>query len=161
MFFAFPSAGGLPQALFYAQKRQFWSKIVMSSIKNPFLYQKHFLHLSCHPPNGFWQLLRNLQHGPPGGYHGNFFSSVHCLYKRYFPKVSVVPGFTKANKIDAPMCLRFGKRTLHNVLWRIRWIWSNYNDVVATWWKRTKVEKSLFFQIKYLVVKPAPIRMIQ
>ena len=21
------------------------------------------MHLSCHPPNGFWQLLRNLQHG--------------------------------------------------------------------------------------------------
>ena len=29
--------------------------------------------------------------------------SVNCPYKRYFPKVSVVPGFKKANKIDAPI----------------------------------------------------------
>ena len=71
-----------------------------------FIWQSHRCQFfGCALPIGFWQLLMNLQHVLLGGYHGNFFfceKSVHCVYKRYFPKVSVVPAFTKANKIDAP-----------------------------------------------------------
>ena len=65
---SFHSVEGLPQAFFYGHIP---GQKIFFFFKNLFLQQKQFfLHLSCHPPNGFWQLLRNLQHGtlepPPG-----------------------------------------------------------------------------------------------